>query len=391
MSYVLWLASWYPNQADRYNGDFVQRHAMAAALYRDVTVVHVHQLIPRSRTTAQHLVTQTGRLTEHEIIPPFRPTGLGLVDRIRFNFAYHRAYRRFIKTYLQHSGRPDLVHVHVPMKAGMVARWIRRNMKIPYVVSEHSTHYLDHTNDPFSERSLYHRNAVAGIMKDALAVTNVSTLMASVVERLFHLRRTIVIHNTVDTGLFNFSGLSTNPRPFRFIHVSTLDEQQKRPADIIAAFNQLLETGRRAELVMVGPAGSESHRFDQVTSEFIRFTGELPYAGVASELKNADAFILFSEFENFPCVLIEALCCGLPLIATDTGGVQEIITRDNGILISKGDKGQLLAAMIAMMDKYRSFDREAIAADARGRYSYEHIGEEFEKLYIEVMARFQGA
>jgi len=41
MMKVLWLTSWYPNDLDKWNGDFIQRQAHAAALYGNITVIHV--------------------------------------------------------------------------------------------------------------------------------------------------------------------------------------------------------------------------------------------------------------------------------------------------------------------------------------------------------------
>ncbi|HQV61525.1 MAG TPA: hypothetical protein PLG08_12150, partial [Chitinophagaceae bacterium] len=38
---ILWLCSWYPAKTDPYNGDFIQRHARAAALYNDIYIIHV--------------------------------------------------------------------------------------------------------------------------------------------------------------------------------------------------------------------------------------------------------------------------------------------------------------------------------------------------------------
>jgi glycosyltransferase involved in cell wall biosynthesis len=45
--------------------------------------------------------------------------------------------------------------------------------------------------------------------------------------------------------------------------------------------------------------------------------------------KKADAFILFSRHENFPCVVIEALCCGLPVVASNVGGIAEAVDETN--------------------------------------------------------------
>ena len=130
------------------------------------------------------------------------------------------------------------------------------------------------------------------------------------------------------------------------------------------------------ELVIVGPAYDELKEkvIESGLESFVKFTGEISYPEVALQLQQASAFVLFSRYENFPCAMIEALCCGLPVIAADTGGIREAVNEKNGILVESENEEQLLKAMNRMMDQYDQFDRKKISADAVQHYSYETIG-----------------
>jgi glycosyltransferase involved in cell wall biosynthesis len=77
----------------------------------------------------------------------------------------------------------------------------------------------------------------------------------------------------------------------------------------------------------------------------IEFTGEIAYEEVAKAMQQADCLLLFSHIENSPCVIGEALCCGLPVIASRVGGIPELIDEQNGILVPAADETALLNAM----------------------------------------------
>jgi len=98
----------------------------------------------------------------------------------------------------------------------------------------------------------------------------------------------------------------------------------------------------------------------------------------------ASVLVLFSRYENLPCVIIEALSCGLPVIATDVGGVSELVNENNGLLVRSEDEKDLTESMNDVMNNYKNYDREQIAAQAGERFSYATIGKQFNELYMEV-------
>ena len=75
-------------------------------------------------------------------------------------------------------------------------------------------------------------------------------------------------------------------------------------------------------------------------------------------MQQASALVLFSRYENLPCVLIEAACCGLPVIAPRIGGIPEIVPGSAGLLMEPGSEEELVQAMHSMMKDYQQYNRK---------------------------------
>lgn len=382
---VLWLASWYPNQVSPYEGDFIQRHARAVAAYSKVTVVYLSQAGETLNIyNTQYIEQEKDNVLEKIVFFKYKKTGVRWLDKIKYNILYYKTYKKLITEYIKTNGRPDIVHVHVPMKAGMIALWMKRRWRIPYIVSEQSSLYDRFSRGNFHQRSFMYRHNVKRVFNNAEAVTNVSAVVADKLKMLFDLFEVKVIHNTVNTFLFNFQ--KHVPYKFRFIHVSTLTHQ-KNVEGILNAVKGLSKLRQDFELVIVGPIGPQLIKTISTLNltTLVTYTGEIGYAEVASQMQHASSFVLFSRHENFPCVIVEALCCGLPCIATNVGGVREAINNDNGIIVQSESEVQLIEAMANMMNEYQRFDRSKIAEEAQQKFSYSTIGKQFYELYREIL------
>jgi glycosyltransferase involved in cell wall biosynthesis len=82
-----------------------------------------------------------------------------------------------------------------------------------------------------------------------------------------------------------------------------------------------------------------------------------------------------------PCVVLEALCSGLPVIASHVGGIPEVVRQENGILVEPGNEVQLLDAMKMMMANRNFYDRLFISKVAASEFSYETVGQKICSVY----------
>ncbi len=379
---ILWLCSWYPDRTEPFNGDFIQRHANAAAIFNDIYVVHVTgdasgktNALETSFTTRNHLSEFTVRF----------PKTNSLYGRFTGHLRLLDNFRKAADKYIREQGKPDLIHVHVPVWAGIIALELKKKWGIPFIVSEHWGIYNDVELNNYSTKSARFKRKSRQILENASAFTSVSRFLAEGVNRRVAKKEYSIIHNTVNTALFYFKQKSSDV--FRFIHVSNMVPLKNAPG-ILKAFRSLLDMGQNAELLMIGDTDPAIRNFaaDLGLEDKVEFKGEIPYKQVAAAMQDSDVLILFSNIENSPCVISEALCCGLPVIATAVGGIPELISKENGILIQPRDEKALADTMKHMQERYADFNKEKIATEARNKFSYEVIGKNFDELYEKLLA-----
>jgi glycosyltransferase involved in cell wall biosynthesis len=351
-----------------------------------ITVIHVVQLGPYKETVYSRTENKDGNLQEFIYTFPFRKTGIGLLDKVLYNQTYIRFYTKILETYIQQNGLPDIVHVHVPMKAGLAAIQLKKKYKIPFIVSEQASYYEPAAPDTFSKRSWFFRKNTAKIFQLATITTNVSDTIGKKIQQMFQLNAVVPIHNVVNTNVF-YSKPKTSHSIFRWLHVSTLGEQ-KNIHGMLQAFQILnKQVSNNWHLTLVGPLYKQYKQLiiDFNLIERVTFTGELQHNAVAIAMQNADAFVLFSKHENFPCVIPEALCCGLPVVAANVGGIAEAIHTNNGVVVNSEDIVMLANALAKIMQNSSNFLNETIAKDAQRKYSNTVIGNQFIQLYKKMM------
>lgn len=375
---ILWLCSWYPNKLEPFNGDFIQRHARAAALYNDIHVIHLVGDTTGKTKISETFIHQEGNLTEQIVYYKKKTSAWG---RFRAHYRWLFLYRKALRNYIVKNGKPDLVHVQVPMKAGIMGLWMKKKHGIPYVLTEHWGIYNDTERLNYAGRGKTFQYYTRKIFSLAARFISVSKYLAEGVSRLVIKKEYEVVPNVVNTDLFFHKEKPATP--FRFIHVSNM-VPLKNAEGIFRAFKLFTEKGGNAELVIVGDTDVAIRQYAAelaLPADKIFFRGEVSYDQVAREMQQADCFILFSNIENSPCVIGEALCCGLPVIATNVGGVPELVNKGNTLLIEPKDESALAAAMQQMINTYSGFNRKQIAATAKDRFSYEVIGKKMDEVY----------
>jgi glycosyltransferase involved in cell wall biosynthesis len=385
MKKILWLASWYPNARDPYSGDFIQRQAEAVSLFQPLLVIYVGKSSETSvRNSGLHIENKTENLKEHLA---YYESNNNMYSKWGSLYLYLKKNLAVIKQLRKNNELPDLVHVQVAMKAGLIALYLKWKYHIPYVLTEHWSGYYPQSKDSLFRKSFLERILTKRILKNAARLLPVSDALGKQINECWAKVPYERIPNTVNTKLF-YPAAYKKPHPFRFIHISSL-LYPKNAEGIIHVFTLMLRLGFDIELVLVGPLNPSVNKLlpeDVMASGKIFTTGEISYEEVGRELRKADALVMFSYYENMPCVILEALCSGIPVIATRVGGIPEAVNPECGILIEAGKEVQLFEAMKEMIANYDYYENDLNSRFAAGQYSYESVGKKIIRVYEEVLA-----
>ena len=365
---ILFTSAWYPSKAHTTLGNFVQRHAEAVATRCDVWVLYVASM-PQWQGPP--------RIEEHceknvNTVIVYCKSGFFAKRKAFIKGVYHVMRSKKIQF--------DVVHHNVLWPQGWQPRWLQSKFNLPYIVTEHWTGY-----DPVNagkRHPLLAWMSKFGSRKAAFLCPVTLDLQHKMIDFGIH-GNYRVVPNVVDTGVFSLANPNNNQ--VRFLHVSSLVDGHKNISGILRVWKKISDRNRDVHLTLGGDGPAEYWKqYGEslgIRADSIDFFGETTWEGVAQKMESSHALLLFSNYENLPCVIVEALACGLPVISTRVGGISEHISDERGILVDRGDEAGLERALETMAVKIQDYDKTALRNYAVERFSNDAVAAAFEELY----------
>ena len=352
---------------------------------QETALAYCSQLDPSRWTTT--LVTGPERSPEGDLFEEARRRGVPVVTvpslrRPIRPVADARAVIQLVRLFRRE--RPDIVHTH-SSKAGLVGRLAARIAGVPVVV--HTVHGWS-----FHEGMSPAGRAVA-VRIERLAARWTSTLVVVAdhdaeiggEQGIGRWGQYALVRSAVDVeGLRRAAASRVDARaalgiPEGVPVVGTVTRlcRQKDPATLLRAARRIVDSRPDARLVVVGDGPMRADVEQLVDDLRLRSHVTLlgPRADVAALLPGFDAFVLSSRWEGLPRVVVEAMAVGVPVVATDVGGIHEaVVDGESGLLAPAGDAEALAASVL------RVFDEPGLAHRLRGA-----AGERVDEFDIGVM------
>lgn len=368
---ILFISSWFPNKTDSTAGNFVQRHAEAVAVLHDVEILHA---IGYENQKEKYVLDDRIINGIRTIIVYYRNTKSAPLNFLRKMRGYLKGFALLQK--------PDIVHGNVLHNSMFFAVYLKLRYKIPFVVSEHWSGFLNVNRKKLSKSQLFTSKIIAN---NAQFILPVSHFLLNNLHELGWKTEFAVIENVVNTDLFTVNYY--DKKTFTFLHISNLI-QLKNPKKIISAALKLNKEFNNFELQIGGDGDVESLKkiIEKNKAEsFIKTFPTLSMNEVADKMSSCNCFVLFSDYESFGCVVLESLSCGVPVISTKVGAVTEIINNTNGLLISNSEEELYEAMKKVLENKVKFASPKKLHDDVEMLYSINIIAKKFNDIYRNVL------
>ena len=361
---ILHITNWYPSRPTPHSAPWIQNHIKALSDYTENTIFHIEirkgnikVLMGKNADNSSYFILyipiEIWRL--YEIISFF----LVLIVLLTRN-------ERKITAINFHIAYPNCTYLHL----------IKKIIKKPLIITEHWSGY--HFN--FNIKTPRKRKRIQRIFHNDIPVITVSQALR---DDIIHFSEAdfpeYIMPNIVNTEIFKYHDNIVKPAKDTLFSVS-LWKWPKDPFILLKAWKVIQESNKNAYLII----GGYGPQWDDMINlagklgitDTVEFRGKMNQDQIAKEMNHATAFIHISKYETFSVVCAEALCCGTPVIASNVGGLKELINSENGILI-ENDEGKIIESVRDIIKNKIHFNQKEISRLATCSYNSSVIGKKY--------------
>ncbi len=278
--------------------------------------------------------------------------------------------------------KPDLIAAH-SSKAGILSRLASKISRVPCVFTAHAWSF--NTGIPQPDRTIYRilEKATSSFADKIICVSEYDRTIG--IQAGMNPKQLLTVHKGMKDVPPNMIANPVCDQAIKVAMIARFNRQEDH-ATLIEAFK-----GLNAELILIGDGPNMLKIQHQV--EKLKMGKQVRFLGfrrdIAKILAEVQIFTLISNWEGLPCTIIEAMRAGLPVVASDVGGVKEIVVdQQTGYVVPRGDVTTLhqkLAYLIA-----NESARASMGILARQKYesalTFEHMYSKTLAIYQEVIA-----
>lgn len=257
--------------------------------------------------------------------------------------------------------------------AGVLGYLISKKLDIPFIILEHKTHY---------QRGLirfWHKRLIRHVQLSAKIVAPVSESLEKCLKKFNPNIKTQVVYNPIGSEMFETTSSPLMSKLNDFTNGCycfgswTTWRKIKRLDLLLDAFSDLKLKSERPCKLIVGGSSVNAEQISRMSKDpDILFLGSLGRQDIHSLSAFVDCCVVCSDHETFGLPIAEAMAQGTPVIATKSGGVEDLIDESLGLVIKHDDLHALVNAM-KFMTKKKVFSKKKIKQFARDKFSSEAI------------------
>lgn len=296
------------------------------------------------------------------------------------NYVYSFLYSRVFKQALRKEGNPDVMYAHY-LGYINIALNFKKTTGIPVVGIEH---WSELGKEEVKSNILTLAQQVYPHINQLITVSN---YLKSNIQRHLNIKNIEVVHNLVGKEFFYI------PQNIHhtFTIISTGSLIHRKGFDLLISALSKIDKHLPDDwrTIIIGSGELKDALQEQINDfnlqNHIYLVGQKNKDEIVHLLQRSDIFILPSRSETFGVAYIEAMACGLPIIATDCGGPKDIVKIENGLLIPNEDVDALGNAILYMVKNINRYDRKSIAEDCQIRFAPEVIAKRLTTIFEETI------
>ncbi|MEN6411818.1 MAG: glycosyltransferase [Veillonellales bacterium] len=379
--HILVVPSWYPSEENPILGIFFKEQAEALAktnetigvlVLREDSILNIKKIL-KYRIRVNHFSIKNDSHIQYLELCYISFPKIKSIKKLQRDILVKVITKKYIKIY----GKPDIIHLH-SFLAGDIALRFKRKYKIPYVVTEHSTGFA---RDLFPNNDIEYATTIYRNSSKCIAVSNeFCSLLKEKTKCNF-----IYIPNMVNAKRFIIKYFD-NKSYFQFVNIASLDEKKNQIMLVRAFYNQFRSV-KDVKLVIAGEGPLKQNIQKEIVSlgidDQVILFGKASRDEVKTLLQSSDAFVLSSRHETFGVVLIEAMSCGLPVVATKSGGPESIVANKKLGELTEIDVDSLATGMSIVYNSY--YDKEYIRKYAIDHFSEDAVTSQLINVYNEII------
>lgn len=391
---ILIIPSWYPTPKVLIGGIFVKEQALAlsevypkaniivAKWNNDYSIIPLRKPYEALKMVAKYFMSQPEDIQLRENFYEFYTPSLLWSKKLPFG-GYDRLYISIKKSFLRAKkqfGKIDVIHAHISYPAGFIAYRLSQEFNVPYIITEHMSPFPFSSflvkNKPIDEIYLAFNHA-----KRTIAVSNsLSNKIKS-----FGLPCSDVVPNFIDDDRF----IPSMNKKDKFTFFTLCGISAQKGIDTLLEAISLLDSELKNRIdFVIGGTGDELDKYKKLANELgldnVLWLGKVSRDEAPKLFQTSHAYIMLSRHETFGIVYAEAIASGIPVIATNCGGPEDIVNETNGILVSIDSPKEGSDAIKYLYENYFAYDKDKIRKDFEHRFGKKIFVEKIMKIYKEV-------
>ncbi|MFA6171248.1 MAG: glycosyltransferase [Patescibacteria group bacterium] len=259
--------------------------------------------------------------------------------------------------------QPDIIHVQTPFGAGWEGVLCSKLLKVPLVGTHHTfyDYYLKHIKLDYKIPKKLSWKYTAGFYNRCDLVLNPSRVLNDQLKENGLTKPSLVLPNPIDTVFFKPAATEEEKKSVkkefgvggRVVSYMGRVSYEKSIDQAIKAFSIASGKLEDAKMMIIGD-GPERENLERLVKKLklgdkVIFTSYLFGGQLLKALQAADVFITASKSENQPVSVLEAMACGLPIVAVSAEGLPEIVNDGKNGFLAKPDKPEEMAEKIILI------------------------------------------